>query len=350
MKRLVALPVLLLVAACSLLPDGAEPLPPGAEARSLQGEALFPPPVAEGQRAELERLLLEAHARWQAAPDDADALVWYGRRLGYLGRFNEAVGVFTEGIQRHPDDARMWRFRGHRRITLRQFDKAVADLERAAQLIRGQPDEVEPAGQPNARGVDLDTLHENVWYHLALARFLLGDWEGAVDGWRSCRETVRNDDGRAMCAYWIASAARRAAVEAGARGDTKAARSFEAEVQLALADVHRDMDIVEYVSYHRLALAWKGDLLPREVLDEARAAASGGVDFATVGYGVAHWLLCSGDREAARAVLVDVCADESWHAFGHIAAEVELARMESVREREGRARDSGSADGAEQER
>jgi tetratricopeptide (TPR) repeat protein len=330
MKRFV-LPVLLLLASCTLFPSGSDPLPPGAEARSLRGEVLYPPPVPEGQREALEQQLLEAHARWQAAPDDADALIWYGRRLGYLGRFNEAIVVFTEGIQRHPDDARMWRFRGHRWITLRQFDKAVADLEKAALLIRGRADEVEPSGQPNARGIDLDTLHENVWYHLALARFLLGDWEGAVDGFRACRETVRNDDGRAMCAYWIASAARRAAVEAAARGDTQAARSFDAEVQLALADVRQDMDIVEYLSYHRLALAWRGEVEPSAVLEGARAAGSGGVDFATVGYGVAHWLLCRGQREAAREVLEEVCQGESWHAFGHIAAEVELARMEAAR-------------------
>jgi tetratricopeptide (TPR) repeat protein len=330
MKRLV-LPALLLLASCALFPSGSDPLPPGAEALSLRGEVLYPPPVPEGQRESLEQELLEAHARWKAAPDDADALVWYGRRLGYLGRFNEAVVVFTEGIQRHPDDARMWRFRGHRWITLRQFDKAVADLEKAALLIRGRPDEVEPSGQPNARGIDLDTLHENVWYHLALARFLLGDWEGAVDGWRACRETVRNDDGRVMCAYWIASASRRASVEAAARGETQAARSFDAELQLALADVRRDMDIVEYVSYHRLALAWRGDLEPSAVLEGARAADAGGVDFATVGYGVAHWLLCRGEREAAREVLEEVCLGESWHAFGHIAAEVELARLEAER-------------------
>jgi tetratricopeptide (TPR) repeat protein len=330
MKRL-CVPILLLLAACSLFPSGDDPLPPGAEARSLRGEVLYPPPVPEGQREELEQELLEAHARWQAAHDDADALVWYGRRLGYLGRFNEAIVVFTEGIQRHPDDARMWRFRGHRWITLRQFGKAVADLEKAALLIRGRPDEVEPSGQPNARGIDLDTLHENVWYHLALARFLQGDWEGAVDGWRACRETVRNDDGRAMCAYWIASAARRASVEATARGDGQAARSFEAEVQLALADVRQDMDIVEYLSYHRLALAWRGEVEPSAVLEGARSTGAGGVDFATVGYGVAHWLLCRGEREAAREVLEEVCLGESWHAFGHIAAEVELARLEAAR-------------------
>src|SRR5262245_41417759 len=35
--------------------------------------------------------LVAAEARWKAAPDDLDALIWYGRRLGYEGRFEEAV-------------------------------------------------------------------------------------------------------------------------------------------------------------------------------------------------------------------------------------------------------------------
>lgn len=326
MKRLAVL-LLALLAACSVFPTAADPLPAGAEARSLLGEPLYPPPVPEGQRAELERLLLEAHARRQAAPDDADALIWYGRRLGYLGRFREAVEVFTEGIQRHPEDARMWRFRGHRWITLRQFDKAVADLERAAQLIEGRPDEAEPAGQPNARGVDLDTLHLNVWYHLALAHFLRGEWEAAVDGFRRARETGRNDDVAAMCAYWIASSASRAAVAERAAGDEKAARVFDAEVQVALNAVSRRMDVVEYLAYHRLALAWKGEQDPRALLAETRGQGTAGVDFATVAFGVAHWLLCRGDTQAAREVLEEICAGASWHAFGHIAAEVELARM-----------------------
>jgi tetratricopeptide (TPR) repeat protein len=332
MKARVAIVVWALLAACSAPAD--QPLPPGAQARSLLGDTLYPPPVAEGKREEMEQQLREARARWLAAPDDADALIWYGRRLAYLGRFVEAVELFTEGIQRHPDDARMWRWRGHRFITLRQFERAVADLTRASQLIAGRPDEVEPSGMPNARGIDLDTLHENVWYHLALARFLLGDFEGALADWERCRGTVRNDDGRAMCAYWIASAAGRAASIAQAKGVPDRATALLAQGTAALRDIRPDMDIVEYHGYHRLALAWAGLLQPDELVRELRAQDQDAVDFATVAFGVAHWHLCRGeteDAEVARRLFEEISRGESWHAFGHIAAEVELARMRGGR-------------------
>ena len=322
-----ALVALLLLAGCGLFADERQPLPAGAQCRSLLGDVLYPPPVAEGQREGLEKQLVEARARWQASPDDADALIWYGRRLGYLGLFGEAVQVFTEGIQRHPDDARMWRFRGHRWITLRQFDTAIADLQRAAQLIAERPDEPEPSGTPNARGIDLDTLHENVWYHLALAHFLRGEFEEALTNWERCLATVRNDDGRAMCAYWIASAAARAATEAEAAGDGPRAATLRARSTAATAGIRSDMDIVEYTSYHRLALAWKGERSPDALLAAARADLEHNVDLATVGFGVGHWHLCRGETEAARAIFEEVVRGESWHAFGHIAAEVELARM-----------------------
>jgi tetratricopeptide (TPR) repeat protein len=329
MARGLVLVVVALLAACTT-PDPGQPLPPGAQARGLLGDTFHPPPVAEGQRERLEKQLREAHARWLAAPDDADALIWYGRRLGYLGRFVEAIEVFTEGIQRHPDDARMWRFRGHRYITLRQFERAVADLVRASQLIEGRPDEVEPSGTPNARGIDLDTLHENVWYHLALARFLLGDFEGALADWERCRGTVRNDDGRVMCAYWIASAAGRAASVALAKGATDRATALAGQAAEALAGIRPGMDVIEYHGYHRLAQAWAGLIAPDELLRQLRAEGQEDVDFATVGFGVGHWHLCRGETELARALFEEVCAGPSWHAFGHIAAEVELARMRAA--------------------
>ncbi len=318
-----------LLAACQAAPAD-QPLPPGAQARGLLGDTFYPPPVAEGERTTLEQNLLEARARWRAAPDDADALIWYGRRLGYLGRFVEAVEVFTEGIQRHPDDARMWRFRGHRFITLRQCERAVSDLTRATQLVAGRPDEVEPSGTPNARGIDLDTLQGNIWYHLALARFLLGDYELALADWERCRGTARYDDGRAMCAYWIASAAARAALLAEAGGAADHAAALRARGAEALRDVRPDMDIVEYHGYHRLAQAWAGLLDPDGLVRELREQQQSGVDFATVAFGVGHWHLCRGETGTAQRLFEEVSRGESWHAFGHIASEVELARMRAA--------------------
>ena len=60
----------------------------------------------------------------------------------------------------------MYRHRGHRYITVAQFDRAIADFEKAVALIKGTPDEIEPDGAPNPTGKPRSTLHFNIWYHL----------------------------------------------------------------------------------------------------------------------------------------------------------------------------------------
>ena len=135
--------------------------------------------------AKRETDLAAARAAHEKNPHDADALIWVGRRLGYLGRYRDAIDVFTEGVKKHPRDARMLRHRGHRWITLRDFDRAIRDLDRAAELVRGTPDQIEPDGLPNARNIPTSTLQSNIWYHLGLAHFLKGDFEAALRSYRS---------------------------------------------------------------------------------------------------------------------------------------------------------------------
>ncbi|MBI5364234.1 MAG: hypothetical protein HZA53_13730, partial [Planctomycetes bacterium] len=65
-------------------------LPAGIVARSTSGRLLAPMEYSVEARTKRAALLAEAKAKVDAAPNDADALVWYGRRLGYLGRFREA--------------------------------------------------------------------------------------------------------------------------------------------------------------------------------------------------------------------------------------------------------------------
>ena len=82
----------------------ARPLPEGAQAWSLLGEPLLPPELSVEARATHEANLALAEADVTASPEDADAIIWYGRRLAYLGRYREAIAVFTRGIALHPDD------------------------------------------------------------------------------------------------------------------------------------------------------------------------------------------------------------------------------------------------------
>ena len=127
------------------------------EATSLLGVPLYTlqlAPDAKKAADEKIRLAREALAK---APASADAILWLGRQLAVAGQVREAVDVFTSGIAKFPNDARFYRHRGHRYVTLRQFDKAIADLTKASQLVAGKPDEQEPT-TADAKVMSSETL------------------------------------------------------------------------------------------------------------------------------------------------------------------------------------------------
>lgn len=284
---------------------------PGApEATSLLGRRLYATPPA-GDRARQTAALREAEAVLRDRPEDPASWIWVGRRLGYLWRMTEAIEVYSRGIERHPKDAALHRHRGHRYITVRQFDRAIADLQSASRLMSGQPDVVEQDGLPNEKNIPLTTLHFNVWYHLGVAHFLKGDFpaaRSAFDEAMRCRGAY--DDNLVAVTDWLYMCLRRMG-----RDDEAAA---------ILEPIRGDMEIIENHAYHRRLLMYKGQMQIEELLDVESAS---DLDFATMGFGVGHWHLCEGDRVRAAAIFDKVVAGGYWPAFGHIAAEAELARM-----------------------
>ena len=286
------------------------------EATSLLGRPLVPAPPSADARKVLEENLARAEAVYGRNPDDADATIWLGRRTAYLGRFREAIEIFSDGIEKHPDDPRMYRHRGHRYITVRELDRAIADLSKAAKLVANRPDEIEPDGQPNARNIPTSTLNSNVYYHLALAYYLKGDFTRSLDAWRQCFSFSKNPDMRVATSHWLYMTLRR----------LKRAE----EAQKILDPITADMDVIENGSYHKLLLMYKG-------LQDADAlllsASQGGLDGPTIGYGVANWHLYNGRRDQAVALFKKIVEahERQWPAFGYIAAEAELARAEPAR-------------------
>ena len=91
----------------------------GSEATSLLGRKLFAPAPTPEAKTRMDAQLATAVADWEKNRDDADALIWVGRRTAYLGRYREAIGIYSDGIKRHPNDARFYRHRGHRYLTVR---------------------------------------------------------------------------------------------------------------------------------------------------------------------------------------------------------------------------------------
>jgi tetratricopeptide (TPR) repeat protein len=277
---------------------------------SLFGEPLLPPPLPPDVQADREAKLAAARAEAESRPGDVDALIWLGRRTAYLGLYREAIDVYTRALEKHPDDPRLLRHRGHRYITVRRFDLAIADLERAARLVEGQADEVELDGLPNARNVPVSTLQTNVWYHLGLAYYFTGDLDDALRAFRECLEVSKNADMQVATTHWLYMILRRL----GRVG----------EATEVLAPIRTDMDVIENRAYHWLVLMYKGEIPPESILT---LAGQDGLDPATLGYGVGNWHLYNGRREEAVRAFRQVLAGGQWAAFGYLAAEADLKRL-----------------------
>lgn len=281
---------------------------PRAEAMSLLGTPLFAPRIADEPRAVMEQQLAAAREQYNRNPNDAEAIIWLGRRLAYLGYYRDAIEVFTEGIAKHPADARMYRHRGHRFITTRQLARAVADLETAAALVQDRPDEVEPDGQPNQFNIPTSTLKSNIWYHLALSHYLRHDFASALPVWRRAVDAADNDDMRVAATDWLYMTLRRL--------------GQDAEAALVLERITPDMRILENDAYHRRLLMYKGILAPDSLMP---ATTQDAVQLATYGYGIANWQLYNGKTYEAEVLFRRILEAPNWAAFGYIAAEAELA-------------------------
>ena len=295
----------------------AQGTPPTAsqvvEARALTGEPLYRPEPQGAVRERMERQLAEARRAWEHAPQDADSTIWLGRRTAYLGRFNEAIDIYTKGIAAHPDDARLYRHRGHRYLTTRQLPKAIADFERAYALTKGKPDEVEPDGQPNARNIPTSTLQGNIRYHLGLAYYLSGQFDKALPLYREDVAASRNNNDMLVAtSHWLYMTLRRL------RRDTEAAA--------VLQPITASMDVIENGAYHRLLLLYKGELTEGDLLKNF--GPTGNLEDVTTAYGVANWHLYNGRQAQARALFNRITAVKTqWASFGYLTAEAEQARL-----------------------
>ena len=278
------------------------------EATSLAGQPLMVPATIPNQQ-KLDADLAQAEKILAANPTDAEAIIWVGRRLGYLWRYNDAIAMFSKGIAIYPNNPKFYRHRAHRYITIRQFAKAQADFEKAAQLIKGQPDEIEPDGAPNPAGKPRSTLQFNIWYHLGLSYYLQGNYAKAYDAYLECMKVSNNDDSVAATSDWMWMTLMRL--------------NRKAEAAKVLERITPKMDILENGSYLRRLLMYKGLDKPEALLDTAKADDT---TIATQGYGVGNYYFVTGNTAKAREVFQKVTSGGGWNAFGFIAAEADLQR------------------------
>lgn len=296
--------------ACNTKPDTEDQL-------EFQRDSVFTTPL--GKTYEIskpsEKLLAqyqEAKTAVEANPEDVEALIWYGRRTAYLGQYKQAIKIFSEGIEKFPNEPRLYRHRGHRYISIREYDRAIADLEKASQLIQGTEDEIEPDGMPNAMNIPVSSLHGNIWYHLGLAYYLTHQYENAYTAYLRCRESGNHYDNIVSSTHWLYMIQQRL-------GNPSKADSL-------LAPIHADSTVIENQSYADLCELYKG-WLP---VDSVMPTGEGSPSNDAVRYGVANWYLYNGDTARAKQLMEELIDTKAFSSFGYLGAESDLIRYFGV--------------------
>lgn len=286
-------------------------LGPDDEALSLLGQPLKRPGVEPDKRIELEKSLVAAKKAHEAAPTDEHAAIEHARCLCALGRYREAIGVYSAALESHPDSPWLLRYRGHRYITTRQLDLAERDLRKAESLIRGQPDQLDPEDQ-HADTVR-SSLHTSVYYHLGIVLYLRGTFDEAERAFdQRNRLKISNDDLRVATAYWRWLCLKRLARDADAKH--------------VIAPITPGLDVRENKTYYRLGLLINGYIPESDLVNEQDTTTPLNQGAA---YGVAMLRKFNGDNAGYHRLLVRLVEEPSWINFGRIAAEAEIAREEA---------------------
>lgn len=279
-------------------------LPDSVQAVSLAGDTLYTSLNYPEGSAKYD----SAKMNYEASPDNVDHIIWYGRWTAYKGDFRESIRIYTKGIAKFPEDARLYRHRGHRYISIREFNRAIADFEKAAALIKGKKDEVEPDGQPNALNIPISTLHSNTWYHLGLAYYLTNNLTKALPVYEQAVKEADNHDQLTSATHWLYMTLR--------------LLNKKEEAEKVLAPIRPTMNIIENTAYHRLCLLYKNQL-PTDSLSGEKGAASSND---AIKYGLANWYYYNGNIEKAKSVYEQILQGKSPYSFGYIAAEADYLR------------------------
>lgn len=220
-------------------------------------------------------------------PKSVDLIIQLGIAQSGVRQYREAIKTFTRGIAIAPQNALLYRWRGHRYLSTRQFDRAMDDL---------------------TKGSRLDSTVYGIWYHLGIVRFARGDFAGAVAAFTRALPRAPDAAERAGATDWLWMSL------------SRAGRAAEAQ---ALLDSRPDSVPAGNAYEQRLRL-YRGQTEPDSVIT---AADTSDVALATLSYGVGNWYLVRGDTARAHTWFKRSIRSGGWPAFGFIVSELELRRL-----------------------
>lgn len=299
---------LLLLCSCNQSPKANE-----ININTSQGISLLNKPLIKRQvNLQLDSLQIEnylvALKNYNVNKESISNIIWLGRRMAYLGDYKRAIEIYSEGIKKFPNEARLYRHRGHRYISTRQLDKAILDLEKAVTLIKNTNDIVEQDGIPNRLNMPVSSLHTNIWYHLGLAYYLKNELQNALAAFHECLLDSKNDDMQVATRHWLYMILRR--------------MQLPDEAEIILEPIQKDMTIIENKAYHSLLLFYKGELTENNLVVYESLGSSEAIQ-----YGIGNWYYYNDNIEKAIQVFEGLIKTGNWAGFGYIAAEADLSRL-----------------------
>src|SRR2546426_909213 len=231
--------------------------------------------------------IAHAESALAAEPRNLERLIQLGLAQSGVRQFREAIETFTRGLTIAPNDPVVYRWRGHRYLSVREFARASDDL---------------------TRGSRLDSTNYGIWYHLGIVRYAQGDFAAAADAFRRAQSRAPDAAEMAGATDWRWMAL------------SRAGRVAEAQAMLA----GRPDSLRATNAYAQRLRLYRGEIGPDSVIT---AADTGDVAVATLCYGVGNWYLVRGDTAHGRAWFERSIRSGGWPAFGFIMSEVELRRL-----------------------
>lgn len=259
----------------------------GATAAAAQSVQYRSPAGIEYRALRDTGAIARAERALAADPSNVDRIIQLGVAQSGARQFREAIETFSRGLAIAPNNAMLYRWRGHRFLSVREFDKALEDL---------------------TRGNRLDSTNYGVWYHLGIVRFGRGDFAGATEAFAHAQPRAPDAGELAGSTDWLWMSL------------SRAGRTAEAK---AMLDRHPDSLPTTNAYAQRLKL-YRGLIGPDAVITAADTA---DVQVATLSYGLGNWYLVRGDTARARSYFQRSIASGGWPGFGFIISEIELRRV-----------------------
>ena len=106
-------------------------------AGSAAGQAVeYRSPAGVEYRAQRDTgAIARAESALAASPRNVDLIIQLGIAQSGVRQYREAIKTFTRGIAIAPQNAVLYRWRGHRYLSTRQFDRAMDELPEKQRLV-----------------------------------------------------------------------------------------------------------------------------------------------------------------------------------------------------------------------